>query len=419
MKLLSKSLRSYFIFSSLLLLVTVPLFYFVVQAVLLNSVDKSLRQQLTGIRKNLPNVKTLMQLEVWSSMDRDIRLAKTDHSFADSIFTSYLTDPEENEKDPYRQIRAAIPLNGEYYALTITSSLVENDDLLGSIVGVEAIFLILLLLGMLWINRGITKRVWAPFYDTLTAIRTYELNQHKAVTFAKTSTDEFRELNTGLENLLNKNHEIYLAQKDFTGSAAHEMQTPLAIFQSQLELLMQTNPLTAEQAGLIQDLEVNNQRIIRTNRSLLLLAKIENESFSSAEPVNISGVFLGLLQHYRPVLQTREILLEDQLGEDATISGNRTLLEMLAGNLLSNAVRHNVHGGKLYVETTGDHLIVRNSGVRHPLDTAKMYERFYKSGPSQDGIGLGLAIVQRICTLAKYQIGYTYVGGEHQFEVRF
>jgi len=419
MKLLSKSLRSYFIFSSILLLVTVPLFYFVVQAVLLNSVDKSLRLQLSDIRKNLPNIHNVTELEIWSSMDKDIRLSKTVHPFADSISTIHITDPEENEKDPYRQISAAIPVNGQYYALSITSSLVENDDLLGSIVAVEAVFLLLLLLGMLWINRGITKQVWAPFYNTLQAIRGYELNKHKAVSFAKTSTDEFRELNYGLENLLNKNYEIYLAQKDFTGSAAHELQTPLAISQSQLELLMQTSPLSAEQAGIIQDLEANNQRIIRTNRSLLLLARIENESFASPEPVDLSLLFSGLLQHYRMVLQEKQLELEEHFAAGALLSGNRTLLEILAGNLLSNAVRHNVPGGRLYVETGKDRIVVRNTGVTQPLDAARMYERFYKSGPSQEGIGLGLSIVQRICVLAHYEVNYSYRDGEHEFLVRF
>ncbi len=417
MKLLSKSLRAYFLFSSLLLLVTIPLFYFVVKAVLLNSVDKSLRTQLNDIKQNLPNIRSVAELEVWSSMDKDIRLSKTARFFEDSISTTYINDPEENEKDPYRQIVAAIPVNGIYYALTITSSLVENDDLLGSIVAVEVFFLVLLVLGMVWINRGITKRVWAPFYNTLAALRSYELNRHRDVSFAKTSIDEFRELNAGLKNLLNKNYEVYLAQKDFTGSAAHEMQTPLAIFQGQLDLLMQTTPLSAEQAGIIQDLEANNQRIIRTNRSLLLLAGIENESIVSPVWVDLSQLFTGLLQQYKPAVREKQLRLEEKLPTGCTIRISRTLIEILAGNLLSNAIRHNVTGGLLYVETASDRIVIRNSGTPEALDPVRIFERFYKTGPSQEGIGLGLAIVQRVAVIAGLTIKYSYLAGEHQFSV--
>jgi signal transduction histidine kinase len=300
MKLLTRTLKSYLIYSFTLLLVTVPLYYFLVKRVLIHSVDKSLRAQLRAIRSNLNGSISTADLQVWSKLDKDIHLEKGGNYFKDSIYTAYIKTHAHDE-DPYRQIMASLEINGQYYKLTISTSMVENEDLLGTIVLVEALLLIGLMTGMLWINSSISKKLWAPFYETLSRIREYEFNKHAAIRLKETNTSEFTDLNRSLENLLNKNYKSYLEQKEFTENASHEMQTPLAIFQSQLEVLMQTSPLTEEQADLINSLEMNNKRMVRLNRSLLLLTKIENEEYQPKESVNITELvkkFLGSYQYY-------------------------------------------------------------------------------------------------------------------------
>lgn len=420
MKLLNRTLKSYLVYSFLLLLVTVPLFYFVVRNVLLHAVDKSLKTQLGEIRNNLKANISTPDLEVWSELDKDIHLEKSDKYFEDYIHTRYLkTHENDKDLDPFRQIEASLKVNGQYYKLTISTSLVENEDLLASIVLVEALLLIALMLGMLWINRNISKKLWSPFYETLSKIQEYEFNKHGAIRLKETSTTEFTDLNRSLENLLNKNYNTYLAQKEFTENASHEMQTPLAIFQSQLELLMQTAPLSEEQAGLINSMETNNKRLAKLNRSLLLLAKIENEEYQPTELVPIADLVKKFLPSFQYYFQKKDLKVIENYYDNITLQANKTLLEILISNLISNAVRHNIQGGKIWIDIRGGNLTIKNTGNSERLETGRIYERFYKQGSEKDGIGLGLAIVQRICNINHFAIQYFHSDGMHEFKINF
>jgi signal transduction histidine kinase len=420
MKLLARTLRSYLIYSFTLLLITVPLYYFLVKRVLIHSVDRSLRAQLRAIRSNLTGSISTADLQVWSRLDKDIRLEQAAGYFQDSIRTAYIkTRAGDNDDDPYRQLAASIRVNGEYYTLTISTSLVENEDLLGTVVLVEALLLTGLMAGMLWINSSISRKLWAPFYETLSTIREYEFNRHAAIRLPETDTSEFTDLNRSLENLLKKNYNSYLEQKEFTENASHEMQTPLAIFQTQLEVLMQTSPLTEEQAGLIHSLETNNKRLVRLNRSLLLLTKIENEEYQPTGPVNITELVKKFLLSYQYYIQEKGLHLTEAYESDITFRANKALIEILISNIISNAVKHNIPGGALRIQTAGATLTVKNAGDPQSLDPERIYQRFYKKGDETEGTGLGLAIVQRICKAGGFSIRYEYAGNLHAFEIDF
>lgn len=85
---------------------------------------------------------------------------------------------------------------------------------------------------------------------------------------------------------MHKSLDSYRVQKEFTENASHELQTPLAIFQSKLDLLLQQQELTESQAEIIQDLYQMTSRISRLNRNLLLLAKIDNAQFAKSENIS-------------------------------------------------------------------------------------------------------------------------------------
>src|SRR5439155_3283474 len=93
-----------------------------------------------------------------------------------------------------------------------------------------------------------------------------------------------------IHELTERNRLVYLSQKEFTENASHEMQTPLAVLQTKLELLMQTEPITEEQAAIISSLNDTSSRLSRLNRSLLLLTKIENNQYQETEPVQVAEV---------------------------------------------------------------------------------------------------------------------------------
>jgi len=422
MKLLGKTIRAYSAFSFTIFLVTIPLFYFVVRSVLLHAVDKSLRTQLRDIRSNLSSLHSQEDLAIWSKLDKDILLAPTDREMPDHVHTAYRYNKRNAEQEPYREIEGTIHFDGKMYKLIISSSLVENEDLLGSILAVQAILLVLLMAGMLWINQKISKKLWQPFYTALGNIQQFELNKQADLPFKNSDTDEFNELNKAIRNLFSRSYEIYLQQKEFTENASHEMQTPLAIFQNQLELLMQTSPLTEEQALLIHSLETTNRRIIRLNKSLLLLAKIENNQYQSVEEVNIAQLTGRLVEQYQAHADEKGISISEKYSGAPLQGVNVMLMEILLGNLLANAIRHNVHNGAITV-TVDDHSVaIQNNGVAGPLNIEKVFDRFHKQNSSPeatDSTGLGLAIVKKICALYRYRIHYSFQEDLHTFKIIF
>ncbi|PWT72259.1 MAG: hypothetical protein C5B59_16270 [Bacteroidetes bacterium] len=421
MKLLNKTIRSYLVYSFIILLVTVPLFYFVVRSVLLRATDHSLKTQLADIRSNLSSIHSQDELITWSRLDKDISLAPATRAFRDHIYTTYRQNRRRGDQDPYREISGVIEVEGNLYEIIIRSSLVENEDLLGSIVLVQTILLVLLMAGILWINQKISKNIWKPFYNTLNKIQKYELNKSANIDLPASTINEFNELNKALRNLFNRNYEIYLQQKEFTENAAHEMQTPLAIFQSKLDLLMQTQSLTEDQAELIHDLESTNRRLIRLNKSLLLLAKIENGQFPVNEEVNIAQLTQKIIDQSKFHADQYSISIKSGSEDPSIIKANSSMLEIMVGNLVSNAVRHNRRGGQVQVDIHQNTLRISNTGVESPLPD-KVFDRFHKLSNGTEmgeGTGLGLAIVSKICSIYHYTLGYRYENKQHAFTVAF
>src|SRR5437868_11473863 len=101
MKLFSKTIRTYLLYSFAIFMVTIPIFYFVVRSVLLHAVDKSLKTQLREIRSNLDEIHSPVDMATWSKLDKDIRLAPTSDTIPDRIYTIYRFSPKHQEKEPF------------------------------------------------------------------------------------------------------------------------------------------------------------------------------------------------------------------------------------------------------------------------------------------------------------------------------
>jgi len=419
MRLNNKTIRNYLFYSSVISLLTIPVFYLVVRKVLLHSVDSSLRSQLHEIRANLDAIHTGDELDAWTKMDKDISLTPTDHPEKDRIYSTTHFSARHKEDEPFREMSATVSVGGQLYKLVVSSSLVENDDLLESILLVQISVLLVLIGGMLWINQKISRRLWQPFYIALKNMQSFELNKESNPAFKASTTDEFNELNKAINNLFSRSTRLYQHQKEFTENASHEMQTPLAIFQSKLELLMQTTPISEEQAGLINALDETNRRLIKLNKSLLLLTKIENNQYQTTETISIAQLCQKLIHQFQPYAENKNIIIHTRFNDDITVDVNPTLIEILVGNLLTNAIRYNRDNGEIVVTIDKNNLTIENTGAFAALDPGRIFDRFHKQNGQEDSTGLGLAIVKNICTLYNYEVNYNFNNGWHFFTLNF
>ncbi|WP_459685914.1 sensor histidine kinase [Viscerimonas tarda] len=269
-------------------------------------------------------------------------------------------------------------------------------------------------------TRLIYKRLWHPFFQTLSQIEQFNIKNNEMPQFPQTGIKEFIQLNNALEKLAENNMNAYKIQKEFTENASHEMQTPLAVFQSKLDILIQQPGLTEEHLSIIQSLYDTTSRLSRINKNLLLLAKIDNLQFVETQTINVTEVIPESLSFLTEQAAGKNICIETDIVRDSCrIEANRTLIESLFNNLITNAIRHNTANGRISVAFNGKRLTVANTGINHPLDEKMLFRRFGQMTGKTRGSGLGLAIVQQICVLNKWQIHYGFNRGMHRFTVTF
>lgn len=306
------------------------------------------------------------------------------------------------------------------HQIILTPEAGREDRLLivGAVTLLTVLFFALLLTGFILLNRRISQHLWQPFYNSLAKIKNFSLEQNKPIQFDKTEIDEFAELNHSLDKLITGNIAAYTQQKEFAENASHELQTPLAIVQSKLELLMQSRQLTTEQYNIIEDALKALSRVSRVNKNLLLLTKIENSQYMEKDTIDVPELLANLIPQFETIAAGKQIKLTIQIQSAVIITGNRALVEILLNNLITNAIRYSEAGSNLLLELTSTSFIVSNPGKRS-LQTEQLFKRFASASLQQPGTGLGLAIVKQICNRYGWMIQYAFNNGQHVFTLQF
>lgn len=322
--------------------------------------------------------------------------------------------PERDNEEPARVLRMMFrDRAGQWRELTVTSPTVEKTELVGAVLW-WIVGLYVLLLGLILIVTAVVlHRTMKPLYALLRWLDAYTVGAANPPLEADTGVVEFRRLNDAA-----RAESLFDRQKQFIGNASHEMQTPLAVCGNRLEMLVDGGSLTEEQLGEIAKVQRTLGYLVRLNRSLLLLSKIENGQFPESEPVDVNALVrstaedLGEIYAYRGIRFT--LLEEGQL----TVRMNPSLAASVVGNLLKNAFVHGDADGEIVVRVDAGSLSVANSGAGGALDGEHVFDRFYQGTKREGSTGLGLAIVDAVCRLYGMRIGYGYADGRHCFTLR-
>jgi signal transduction histidine kinase len=334
------------------------------------------------------------------------------------ISDTYGFSEDQNTKISYRELSHTVAINNIPYQITIRKSQQQKAVLVTNVIRLMLFVFAGLFIATLLFNWLISKNLWKPFKTSLEKIRRAELHKMEAIHFDKTNTTEFNELNISLNYMTQKMYNDYLNMKEFTENAAHEMQTPLAVAQSKMELLLQDSNLTAEQVESLMQAETAIHRLSKLNQSLLLLAKIENNQYDTTETINLTNVIKKYLQLFHEVIRDKELMVETNFITDFHLQIHPLLADSLISNLIGNGVKYNFSGGKIIVTTTENKLQVTNTSHLPPINPQLLYKRFNRSKESVDAsTGLGLAIVKKIADTNGLQINYHSENGRHSFEL--
>lgn len=313
----------------------------------------------------------------------------------------------EDILDLIEAIQRGKPMPNIDFEEDLLSGVMLQFVLIASILGIAIVFTL----------RFISKKLWKPFDDTLQAMETFRLEDNRPSDLPDCDITEFSRLNAVFNKLTADNLHSYRVQKEFTENASHELQTPLAVFQSKLDLLVQQPNLTEEQALIIQDLNLMCRRLARLNRNLLLLAKMDNGQFAMSKVDLVK--LIGELRPYFEALLGNITMKEELLPASLLLNANKSLLESLLSNLVVNAVRHNKPQGEINLTLRNDSLVISNTSDEAPLDEKQIFNRFFHSTANHHGNGLGLAIVKAICDYHAWCLKYDYKGNRHVFTITF
>ncbi|ADB42907.1 signal transduction histidine kinase [Spirosoma oryzae] len=419
MKLLALTYRYYAGLALGVLALSVPVFYGIIQWLVIVDVDEALLARKQEIQQ-LVVKRPASTLQYLPSTDPNIRLLRVASCPGSDYFHDkdyYL--PLLQELEPHRELVTCLKAGEEVYQLFIRQSLVEEEDFMLTITGLQTGLLLLLLLGLGLINRRITRSLWQPFTDALRRIRNFRLESDQAPSWSTTEIDEFRELHQSLTTLLTRNQQVYTSQKQFTENASHEMQTPLAIMSAELEVLSQTDDLPDDALDHVQKAASAVNRLSHINRALLLLTKIENMQYAEVCPVDIGALTARLLDWYADFIVHKQLTFRHLTAQDTTLSMNPQLADVLVGNLLKNAIRHNQPGGMLTCTVSRTMLCIENTGDPLPFPASQLFDRFVKNPALPDATGLGLAIVKQIADRYGLPLRYQFNADQsiHRFEL--
>lgn len=333
---------------------------------------------------------------------------------------SRLRGRHARKRDPDDACRAlifSVKVGNQYYTAFVSKSEEETEDLLVVIMSLTA-GMILLMLGILFLaNRLLLRRIWQPFYRTLEGIWAFNLSSRQLLPVETTDIDEFRRLDEAARQMTGQISRDYEMLKNFTENASHEMQTPLAIINSKLDLLIQDTRMREEHHQPVQAMYDAISRLRQLNQSLLLLTKIENNQFAQTESLDLAPLIEQKLLQLEDPLKARQLEVHRELS-GVRVAINSYLADILLNNLLINAIRHNKTAGHVDIRLQEYSLRISNSGPAPSFDPKTIFDRFVK-GAHSGGTGLGLAIVRQICDNCNISVGYSYSGETHTIEVVF
>lgn len=421
MKILNYTTSYFAVFLLLFISIWAGVFYYAMLDEIYDSIDDGLDNQKGLILQKVAVDSSILKKNNFEENDYTITAISPESakSFNDVYSDTMMYMQNEKDYEPVRLLKSVFRHQDKYYHLQVATSMVEEDDLVAELL-YAMIWLYVGLVGtILIINNLLLKKIWSPFYSLLGQLRNFNLKKAARLNVKKTNIDEFRLMNTTVQELLQNNIDAYTGQKQFIENASHELQTPLAISINKLEALAESNNLSAADITLLAAAMENLERLTRLNKSLLLLFKIENKLFHEKGSVNFNQLTKKVIADFSDQADYSRLDIDIIEETELILQMNADLASILVTNLVKNAIMHNHAGGKIFIFLKNNSFVIENTGLQAALNQQKLFSRFnHEAGSETASTGLGLAIVKAIIELYSFTIDYSFPGN-HRFTLKF
>lgn len=261
----------------------------------------------------------------------------------------------------------------------------------------------------------ISRRALTPLHDLSTKIGKIQAQNLSESLEIPDSNDEISQLTASFNKMLSRLDDAFTAQKQFSASAAHELRTPLAVMQTNLEVFARKKtPSTEEYQEIFSLIQEQTGRLSHLAEILLDMTGIQ--TVERSETISLAELTEEVFCDLASVAEQKQIELIQRDG-DCTVTGSYLLLYRAVYNLVENAIKYNHPAGKVTVTLHPGKVILDASSQPHPADCAfieisdtgigispeyqeKIFAPFFRVDKSRSramgGAGLGLALVTEI-----------------------
>jgi len=336
---------------------------------------------------------------------------------AEAFGDTLVYDRVQHVSEDYHYYTVVKPVRGKLYRITVMDTYIGWNQYYTTILVIFLLMALLLGAAGAAINYLLTKTIWHPFFENLRSLQRFSVSSAEPLQLADAGINEFRELKGVLEDLTTRSRQEYNTLREFTENASHEIQTPLAIIRSKLDRMGQY-PMSEEMSEHIVHAKLGVDRLTRMNKSLLLLAKLDNQLFEDKETVAFEEVVQEQVELMGELFAMKDISLAVERAP-VKLKSNKYLCEVLVSNLLSNALRYTPEAGAVHVRLTPEAFVVANTGKPLEFPAERLFDRFKRSHAHPEATGLGLAIVFAICKVHAWKPAYLYKQGQHHFRAGF
>ena len=244
-----------------------------------------------------------------------------------------------------------------------------------------------------------------PLHSFAAQVEKVEPNNLTDMKITEEVLPEFRQFSRSFNQMLDRLDEGFTAQRQFTGNAAHELRTPLALMQARIELFAAEHPaMPPETAEFLTLLREQTERLTQMTKTLLEMSALQ--SVPRNDRIQLAPMMEEILTDLAPLAEKNGITLT--CDGDGAMTGSDGLLYRLLFNLTENAIKYNHPGGtvRLTVQEEAARLVIRVSdtgcGIPEPYRES-IFQPFFRVDKSRSreygGVGLGLSLVWAIAEL--------------------
>ena len=251
----------------------------------------------------------------------------------------------------------------------------------------------------------VSGRALKPLRSFTSQVEQVQLNNLADMRIDEDIISEFRQLSRSFNQMLERLNNAFSAQRQFTGNAAHELRTPLALMQAQLELFSAEHPdVRPETAEFLTLLREQTERLIQMTRTLLEMSNLRQVARN--ERIQLAPMIEEIFTDLAPLSDKLGVTLTAE--GDGIMTGSDALIYRLIFNLTENAVKYNRPGGSVRVSVTQELekllLRVSDTGCGIPeVYQRSIFQPFFRVDKSRSreygGAGLGLSLVWEIADL--------------------